>query len=237
MSSNNIIASPEHYFGTELKVGFSETKLGDFSIRQREREGSVFNSFSHRLRVDIAPLGGVADVGDEILVQHFVFEQNPVIDKEYLIAYLEQIYAVKKRSVFDVRDKRYIENFDAVNGFLAYPHEVIRNDGFKHHESSQDTCEQNYALTFCGKHIEYTLNGDYEIFHQDKRVHYIMKEKCYLIDGDVNPDKFTEVYKEGDNYVNEEGNRLLIFNTHVFVSKKGRYFCLTSEIGGVVMEA
>ena len=233
---SKIISADEHYFGQELKLGFSENKVGDLSIKQRELEGAIYNSFSHRLLVEIAPEDGIVNQGDEILVHHFVLDQTPVLDKDYLVAYKEQICAVKRRNDHKEEEDGYLEDFDAIEGFLAYPHSLIHDGQYVINENAQDLCEENYAITFCGKKIEYTINADYEFFHNDIRIHYIRKDKCYLIDNEVNTEIFTEVFKEGEEYLNEEGNVLLIYNSKVFESIEGRFFCLNTEIGGVVKQ-
>ncbi len=233
---SSIIAADEHYFGHEMTVGFSETKLGDLTIKQRELEGATYNSFSHRLKVEIAPENGVAKAGDEILVSHFVLDQTPTLDKDYLVAYVEQIFAIKRRNDHEEIEEGYLEDFDALNGFLAYPHSILHDGKYERLDNAQEFCEENYAKTICGKEIEYMTNADYEFFHNETRVHYIKEEKCYLIDNKVNSNYFTEVFKEGEDYLDEDGNLLFIYNSKVFESISGRFFSLNTEIGGKLIK-
>jgi hypothetical protein len=165
----------------EIKEGFDIIKVGNHIFDVQEREGSEFLSFSNRCEVLEVYDDSPYKVGDEVIVHHHVKDQ--VVrhkGQDVLLAYPDEILAVKKFDLFDMQDDRYLENFVVYDGVMASPITIGKSGAYK-----RDFWVRNVAKTFNGELIEYLDNADYEIIHREKMYYLIKNEDIFMKDGKI----------------------------------------------------
>lgn len=200
------------YLLKEVKKGFSEIGLGKSTIKQREFEGTDYNSFSNRCIVHYTPINGIVKEGDEIIVEHSVIDKTIQIgNEEYLVADEREIYGVRVNDDYDVYDKNYIRCFKPLNGFLSEPKHKDTTDGFKSATTAETESEENFIVDFNGVEVEFLQYADYEVFVNEKRYSFVPKQHCFVIDGVLNEDYFM-IYDE---------SMIVINKSHIYTTRSG----------------
>ena len=200
------------YLLEEVKLGFSELKLGDTTVKQREFEGTDYNSFSNRCFVKYTPINSQINEGEEVIVSHFVIDNTIQIGEDvYLIAKPEEIFGIKVNNDYDITSKDYIRCFKPFNGFLGEPYHDTPEGNFKSATTNETASESNYLVDLDGVEIEFLDFADYEVFVNEKRYSFVPYKDCFTIDGVLNEDYFT-LYTEDMIIINE---------SHVYETKSG----------------
>jgi hypothetical protein len=191
-----------------------------------ERQGNKYASFFNLCRVESAFKGSKIKKGDEVIVHHFVMDNEVYVKgKTYMLCYTEDIFAVK------VGESKtpYLRNFEGIKGVITIPQAKEVNSYFTAFSPSK-FWDENYSVGFDGVEYEYISDSDYELYY-DEILHFFVKfEDCFLIGGKVN-DPFIELEKKGDLFYTE-GKAVICRKADVTKSRKGRYFIHANNIYG-----
>lgn len=199
-----IIPTQDIYLCKEIKKNFDEIKVGGLDIKMASREGTTYLGFSQRLEVLHAHKGAEFVEGDELIVIHHVMDNTVELDGKHMLAcYPEDILAVR------VSEGVGIENYKAVNGFLAYPQAKEEAMGVQLSEKSfwelQKTTDVN------GKKLCYEEYADQEIYINEQMHFYIKEEDCFSVDGVTGSDYYRVEEKDG-YHITEDGEKVYVLD-------------------------
>jgi hypothetical protein len=99
-----------------------------------------------------------------------------------LLAYPDQILAVKHNHNGDTADHDYLRNFTPIGGYLGRPIAVQHNDGLHHQEVAQENWETTFMRDFDDNIVEYRKNADYEIYYNEEMFFFVKQEDAYIVD-------------------------------------------------------
>lgn len=162
-----------------VKEGGEVIKLAGIDIDMMERQGNSYVNFFNLVTISVKPEGSTYEIGDELLVHHFVSDQQ-VMDG-YLLVYSEQIKGVKVTDHFS--GDEYLRNFVPVGGYLSEP--IDKHDTMSTH--SQELWKETASVTFEGEMIEYPPASDYELFYNEKMFFHVKTEDIITLDFEVQP--------------------------------------------------